>query len=68
MDGYDLFRELKKLKPELPIVISSGFGDADIGSRIDCDHIAGFIGKPYNFNQLREVLKSILYGAQSALA
>jgi PAS domain S-box-containing protein len=60
MDGYELFRELKKLNPELPIVISSGFGEATITSRIDRNEIAGFINKPYNFVRMQEVLKGVL--------
>lgn len=59
MDGYALIRELKKLNPKLPIIITSGFGDADLTARIPCEDIAGLVGKPYNFNQLQEVLKSV---------
>ena len=64
MDGYALFRELKKLKPELPIIISSGFGTVDVTSRIASNDIAGLVGKPYSFDTLREVLKSVVEGAQ----
>jgi hypothetical protein len=31
--------------------------------RIGSDNIAGLISKPYNKNQLREVLKSVLNGS-----
>jgi PAS domain S-box-containing protein len=58
MDGYSLFRELKQRNPALPIIISSGFGDTDITSRIPRADIAGLVGKPYNFKLLREVLKN----------
>ncbi|MEI6306041.1 MAG: response regulator, partial [Deltaproteobacteria bacterium] len=60
MDGYALFRELKKLNSELPIIISSGFGDVDITGRIAREDIAGLINKPYTPNQLREVLKRVV--------
>ena len=60
MDGYALFQELKLLDSKLPIVISSGFGDVDVTSRIAREDIAGLIGKPYNFNQLREMFRSIV--------
>ncbi|NTV49091.1 MAG: response regulator [Geobacteraceae bacterium] len=60
MDGYALFRELKKLNPELPIIISSGFGDAEVTSRIPLEEISGLISKPYNFDQFREVLKKVV--------
>jgi len=57
MDGYELFHALKKLKPELPIIVSSGYGNAEVSSRIGSDNIAGLISKPYNYDQLLEVLK-----------
>jgi PAS domain S-box-containing protein len=66
MDGYALFRELKLLDPKLPIIISSGFGDADVTSKIAREDMAGLIGKPYNFDQLREVLKGVVECTQSA--
>lgn len=59
MDGYELVRELKNLNPTLPIIISSGFGDAEVASRIASTDIAGIISKPYNFDQLRELMKSV---------
>ncbi|NTW99724.1 MAG: response regulator, partial [Geobacteraceae bacterium] len=68
MDGYALFRELKKLKPELPIIISSGFGEVDVTSRIARDDIAGLVGKPYNFDNLSEVLKSVVDDVQTKQA
>ena len=59
MDGYELFHKLKKLNPELPIIVSSGYGDAEVSSRIGSDNIAGLISKPYNPTLLREVLKAV---------
>ena len=34
MNGYEMIRELKKLDPKLPIVISSGFGEAEVTAAI----------------------------------
>jgi PAS domain S-box-containing protein len=62
MDGYTLFRELKRLDPALPIIISSGFGDSIVTTRIAKEDIDGLISKPYNFERLREVVKSVLVG------
>lgn len=64
MNGYELFRELKKLNPELPIIISSGFGDEVTTSQIPREDIAGMLSKPYNFDQLREVLKGVVEGVR----
>lgn len=60
MNGYELFRELKKRNPGLPIIISSGFCDVDITSKIACGEIAGMLNKPYSFDQLQAVLKRVM--------
>jgi CheY-like chemotaxis protein len=62
MNGYELFYKLKQLDPLLPIIISSGFGEGDIDSKIPREEIAGLINKPYNFDQLREVLRGVVEG------
>jgi CheY-like chemotaxis protein len=65
MDGYALFSELKKLNSDLPIIVSSGYGDAEVSARIGSDNIAGIISKPYNPSQLREVLKRVVEGVKT---
>jgi PAS domain S-box-containing protein len=62
MDGYELFFELKKVIPELPIIISTGFGDKAVTSRIPREDMAGLISKPYTMGQMQEVLKSVVGG------
>lgn len=59
MDGYMLVRELKNLKPDLPIIISSGFGESVIRERLTHDDIAGIVSKPFDFYKLRDVIKSV---------
>jgi len=60
MDGYALCRELNRLNSKLPIIISSGFGDRAISSRIAAEDIAGLVNKPYDFDQLRIALKNVV--------
>jgi len=60
MDGYALFSELKTLNPKLPIIISSGYGDEVVTSRINIDGVAGLVSKPYRFDQLRDVMKRVV--------
>ena len=60
MDGFTLVRELKTLNPQLQVIISSGFGDAVVTSKIDREEIAGLVSKPYNIGQLRNVLISVM--------
>ncbi|NTV50654.1 MAG: response regulator [Geobacteraceae bacterium] len=60
MNGYALINELRKLNPELPVIISSGFGDKTIASKIKLEGTAGLLSKPYSFGRLRNVLKRAL--------
>jgi len=62
IDGYTLFRELKMIKPDLPIIISSGFGDISVTTKIPRKEIAGLVCKPFHFDHLREVMKGALQG------
>jgi PAS domain S-box-containing protein len=62
MDGYELIAELKKLRPDLPIIISSGFGDGVETSRLASGEMAGFISKPYRFEQFQDLLKRVVEG------
>ncbi|MDD2337034.1 MAG: PAS domain S-box protein [Geobacteraceae bacterium] len=62
MDGYSLIRELKVLNPRLPIIASSGFGDTVVTSKIPNGAIIESVSKPYNFDQLRKVLKRVVEG------
>jgi CheY-like chemotaxis protein len=66
MDGYELYLELKQLKPELPIIVSSGFGEGEVLSRISLHDRVDFISKPYNADQFREVLRSVVGSVASA--
>jgi PAS domain S-box-containing protein len=63
MDGHDLCLALQKHDPKLPIIISSGFGDADVASRVALQEIAGVISKPYSIDQLQEILMKVVPAA-----
>jgi PAS domain S-box-containing protein len=60
MDGYQLFSELKKLNPNLPIIIASGFGNTVVTSHIPRKDIAALINKPYDFDRIRDVMKNVM--------
>jgi PAS domain S-box-containing protein len=62
MNGYQLTAELKILAPTVPVIISSGFSEDDVTSKIPPGDIAGMICKPYNFDQIRKVLRGVVEG------
>lgn len=60
MDGHDLAKSARGLRPMLPVLFASGYGE-----NVDVPEGMYRIGKPYSIDQLRDTVASIL-GARSA--
>ncbi|AZF42738.1 Response regulator [Pseudomonas sp. R1-43-08] len=55
MDGKELAVKVRELRPDLPILLASGYADS-----IDVPAGMGSIGKPFSIDQLRDKVKSML--------
>jgi len=60
LDGREVFEALRRLRPDLPVLFSSGYREDDIEIGIDRDRRVGFVGKPYHPDTLRQKLRQIL--------
>ncbi|MDC7224562.1 MAG: response regulator [Spirochaetales bacterium] len=60
MDGKACFHELKKLRPDLPIIIASGFSHDRGWSDLAENRADGFLLKPFKGIELSHVLNDIL--------
>ena len=60
MDGEETFRELRRLDPEVRVVMSSGYTEQDVTARFAGKGLAGFVQKPYTLAQLKEQLRMAL--------
>jgi len=60
MDGEEAFRELRRIKPDVRVVISSGYNEHEISERFLGKGLAGFIQKPYTMGALSEALRKAL--------
>jgi CheY-like chemotaxis protein len=65
MDGEEAFRELRKMDPNIRVIISSGYTEQEIIRRFEGRNISGFIEKPYTLEALNNALKP-LYGDERA--
>ena len=59
LDGEQAFRELRRLKPDLKVVMSSAYHEQEVSRKFLGKGLAGFIRKPYNLSALRDVLSLI---------
>ena len=60
MDGEEAFRELRRLQPEVRVVLASGYSEQDVIQRFSGKGLAGFIQKPFTLESLTASLKTIL--------
>ena len=60
MDGTETFRELRRFKADIPVIMSSGYNEQEITQRFSGKGLAGFIQKPYNLTTLSEILRAAL--------
>ena len=59
MDGVEAFRELRRIRGDVPVVISSGYNEHEVHQRFAGKGLAGFIQKPYQLADLSEKLKAV---------
>ncbi len=59
LDGEEAFKELRKIKPDIKVIMSSGYNEQDVTQRFVGKGLAGFVQKPYKLSVLRDVLKKL---------
>jgi DNA-binding NarL/FixJ family response regulator len=60
MTGDEVLREIKKLAPDTPVILTSGYSENDALRRIPRGQLAGFIKKPYRADLLLERVRAAL--------
>lgn len=56
MNGSEVFREIKNIQPQLPIIIMSGYHEAETMEKLSDYKVAGFLQKPFNRQRLLETV------------
>jgi CheY-like chemotaxis protein len=64
MDGRHVLPELRKIRPDLPVIVSSGHSEEEALSFFDGQEISGFIQKPYRSARLIEKVNQALSQAR----
>ncbi len=64
MGGVEAFEKMHSLRPEVPVVLSSGYSEQEAGPLRERG-LAGFIQKPYELAALRHTLRAVLEGGDT---
>ncbi len=60
MNGRECFAQLRKINPEIKVLISSGFTSEEAMRNINIDDAAGFLKKPFTVTELYEALCRVI--------
>ena len=56
LDGWGTLAEIRKINPDIPAILASGYDEAFAMSRIDSEKPQAFLHKPYSMKELKSAL------------
>jgi CheY-like chemotaxis protein len=60
MSGEETLPELRKIRPEVKVLVSSGYSEAEAMTVFEGQQISGFVQKPYTAGKIVEMVKLAL--------
>ena len=60
LDGEETFRELRRIRPDVRVILSSGYNEQETTDRFAGKGLAGFLQKPYRVRQLGRKIRQVL--------
>ena len=60
MGGEETFRELRKLRANVPVLLMSGYTEQEASAAFSSPVLAGFLQKPFNASQLVQKVGAVL--------
>lgn len=67
MNGLEASREIFKIKPDLPIIMMTAYGEMEVVHKALEIGVKKYITKPFDVMELRRLVKEILDGEESKL-
>jgi signal transduction histidine kinase len=60
MNGDEAFREMRRIRPGIKVILTSGYNEQDATTHFSGKGLAGFVQKPFQLATLTELLRDIL--------
>ncbi len=60
MGGQEVLEEIRKIRPEIKVLLTSGYHSTEVANRFETVRPDGFLAKPYPIGDLREKINSLL--------
>jgi two-component system, cell cycle sensor histidine kinase and response regulator CckA len=59
MSGEEAFQHLRSIRADVPVILSSGYSEAEATRRFPMESLTGFVQKPYGSRQLTERVNAV---------
>jgi signal transduction histidine kinase/CheY-like chemotaxis protein len=66
VDGEQVFREIRRIRPGIPVALASGYGHELASERFAAPGVAAFVSKPYEPEGLVDALGAAIAGSEPA--
>jgi DNA-binding NtrC family response regulator len=60
LSGDEVYREMRRISPDIKVVLSSGYSERDVISKFAGKKIMGFLQKPFKADELLSKIKTAL--------
>lgn len=60
LDGAAAFKQLRQIRPDVRVILMSGYGEQTIDTQFAGKGLAGFLQKPFRLSEVRELVRSIM--------
>ena len=60
VDGVEVYGEIRKQRPGMPVLLMSGFNEQDAIDQFTEANIGGFLQKPFGIEELRAMVRQLL--------
>jgi|GEM_PF-3118089 len=60
MSGEDTLLEIRRLRPDVPVLLVSGFSEQEVMTRFCVQAASDFLAKPFKIQELKEKMQAIL--------
>ncbi|MFO8182747.1 MAG: ATP-binding protein [Candidatus Aegiribacteria sp.] len=60
LSGDEVYREMRRVRKDVPVIVSSGFSRKDVMHRFAGKQLQGFIQKPYRVEEFSRLIRSVM--------